>query len=144
MPTSTNMEDTIAELVRKIVNEQSEGKELVYNQMIEMGQPSSRMPVLGKQAEGGTSADVGLVLHPVPVCGVTPRCRNESRPQTPDSMPELELVGESEDDSDPESASDSEGQFSDADEEVTMEGLRLEEDSPDTSWTIRPTEPDWL
>ena len=52
MPTSTNMEDTIAELVRKIVNGQSEGKELVYNQMIEMGQPPSRMPVLGKQAEG--------------------------------------------------------------------------------------------
>ena len=148
------MDDTSAELVRGIVNKQSEmGKELVGRRMIEVGQPPLRLTVLDRRAEGGTSSDTDIVLYDMPEAGVKPvgrvmpRCQDESRPQTPDSMPELELVGESGDDSDPESASDSEGQDrleSDAEEEVTMEGLRLEEDSPDTSWTIRPTEPDWL
>ena len=129
------MEGASAEIVRDIVNKQAEEEREPTVQLItRRGRQPLRVAIPSPDEQSGPSSEDEITIedilaHLKPIGMVLPQCRAVPRPQTPDSMPELESI-------ELESIEDS-GQFSDA-EESDSEGEYIREE-PDT----RPTTSGW-
>ena len=150
------MDDVSAELVRNIVNErQAKGKEFVDCRVMEIGRPPLRVTVPARKRKGSPLPDNDTVMTLVRTglsgpnqYWVVPCPRVMTCPQTPDSMPMLELAGETESDNDMESVSDSEWRdrlANDMEFRAVLEGLPPEEDNSYAPWASNycPTSPDF-
>ena len=130
------MDGASAGIVRGTPNGQAEMERKPADRLIaRRGQPPLRVTVPSEAEQSGPSSDdditiADILAHLKPIGMVLPQRRAVPRPQTPDSMPELESI-------ELESIEDS-GQFSDA-EESDSEGEYIMEEEPDT----RPTTPEW-
>ena len=122
------MDGASAEIVRDIINKQSEmDRELADHQVTKKGRLPLRVTVFNETEQDGPSdedsiTEADIARHLKPIGRVLPQRRVVSRPQTPDSMPELELIEDLE-----EESSDSEGEYI------------VEEE-----FHIRPTTPEWI
>ena len=129
------MEGASAEIVGGIVNKQAEEeREPTVRLITRRGRRPLQVAIPSRDEQSGPSSDdevtlADILAHLKPIGMVLPQRRAVPRPQTPDSMPELEAI-------ELESIEDS-GQFSDA-EESDSEGEYIMEE-PDT----RPTTSEW-
>ena len=129
------MEGASAEIVQGIVNKQAEEEREPTERLItRRGRRPLQVAIPSTDEQSGPSSDdevtlADILAHLNPIGMVLPQRRAVPRPQTPDSMPELEAI-------ELESIEDS-GQFSDA-EESDSEGEYIMEE-PDT----RPTTSEW-
>ena len=123
------MEGASAEIVRDIVNKQAEERKSTVQLIIRRGQQPLRVAIPSPDEQGPSSEDEvtleDILAYMKPVGVVQPQCQAVPRPQTPDSMPELEAI-------DLESIAES-GQFSDAEDDSEGEHMREEPDTRSTT-----------